>query len=313
MQLAEVTTEYCESLWRHVCNWGRWGPDDQAGALNFITPEKRRTACALVTEGMAIGLGNPWPVAPGPHNPWPADHYMIRAGDDPDYPGVPGLSVALDYIGVQHHGVACSHVDALCHVFVGGRMYNDFPASEVKSTGAAKNAVSTMEDGVVTRGVLLDLPRALGEPYLAGDVRLSLDNLREAASAQSVELSPGDVLIVHKGRQRRVEDVGPIDPVADGMPGLHPECTQWFHECGVAMLGSDYMNDPQPNWECDGWPIPIHYLGICGMGMTLLHNLETEALARRCEELNRWEFLLAIAPLKIAGGTGSPVNPVAVL
>ena len=168
-------------------------------------------------------------------------------------------------------------------------------------------------DGVVTRGVLLDLPRALGEAYLAGDVRLSIDNLRDAASSQGVEVSSGDVLIVHKGRQRRVEAVGTIDPVADGMPGLHPECAAWLHECGVAMLGSDYMNDPQPNWECDAWPIPIHYLGICAMGMTLLHNLETEAMARRCEELGRWEFLLTVAPLKISGGTGSPVNPVAML
>jgi hypothetical protein len=77
------------------------------------------------------------------------------------------------------------------------------------------------------------------------------------------------------------------------------------------MLGSDYMNDPQPNWDCDRWPIPIHYLGICGMGMALLHNLDTEAVARHCESLGRWEFLLTIAPLKIPGATGSPANPIA--
>jgi kynurenine formamidase len=121
------------------------------------------------------------------------------------------------------------------------------------------------------------------------------------------------VLVIHKGRERRVSREGVFDPVVDGMPGLHPLCVPWLHDRGVAMLGSDYMNDPQPNWACEAWPIPVHYLGICGMGMTLLHNLETQALADACVHFGRSTFLLTIAPLKVPGGTGSPVNPVAVL
>lgn len=311
--LPAVTPELCEALWRTTCNWGRWGEADQAGTLNHIDPMKRRRAAALVQEGLAVGLGNAWPVAPGPHNPWPAEHRIIRAGDDPHYPGVPGLSVALDYIGVQHHGVACAHIDALCHVFVGERMYNGYPAAEVKSTGARRNDVMPMADGIVTRGVLLDLPGVLGVDHLRGDMRIGPAQLEAAEASASLRVEPGDVLIVHKGRQRRLAAAGPIDPSADGMPGLHPCAVAWLHERGVAVLGSDYMNDPQPNWDCEGWPIPVHYLGICGMGMTLLHNLETQALADACARLGRWSFLLTIAPLKIPGGTGSPVNPVAVL
>ena len=308
---AEVTPELCQSLWDKVCNWGRWGADDQRGALNHISNEKRLAASQLVDQGVAIGLGNPWPVDPGPHNPWPAEQRMLRAGDDSHYPGVPGLSVALDYIGVQHHGIACSHIDALCHVFVDEQMYNGYPASAVRSTGALKNDMAPMADGIVTRGVLLDLPTLKGCDYLDGFCRISADDLSAAEAAAGLTVEPGDVLIVHKGRQLRVAAEGNTDPIVTGMPGLHPECAQWLHDRGVSILGSDYMNDPQPNWECDGWPIPIHYLGICGMGMTLLHNLDTQGAAEQCRELGRYQFLLTIAPLKIPGATGSPLNPIA--
>jgi kynurenine formamidase len=236
---------------------------------------------------------------------------MIRAGDDPHYPGVPGLAVAIDYIGVQHHGIACSHIDALCHVVVGERMYNGYPASEVRSTGAARNDLRPMADGIVTRGVLLDLPELLGLAWLPGNHIVTPSELDATERRAGLSVEPGDVLLIHKGRQRRVTEVGLFDPVGAGMPGLHPDCAGWLYDRGVAVLGSDYMNDPQPNWECPGWPIPIHYLGICGMGMALLHNLDTQALADTCARLERREFLLTIAPLKIAGGTGSPVNPVA--
>ncbi len=309
--LPEVTERYCDELWQEVCNWGRWGDDDQSGTLNLIDTAKRLQAASLVVTGETLGIGNNWPVDPGPHNMWPAEHRMIRAGDDCDYPGVPDLSVALDYIGVQHHGVACAHIDGLCHVFVDHKMYNGYPASDVKSTGATKNDISPMFDGIVTRGVVLDIPGLHGVKFLKGDHRISRSELEGAEARQNLEVEPGDVLIVHKGRENRVVDEGLFDPVETGMPGLHPECIQFLHERGVSVLGSDYMNDPQPNWTCPGWPLPMHYLGICGMGMTLLHNLDTQKLSEKCEELQRWGFLLTIAALKVPGATGSPVNPVA--
>lgn len=308
--LPEVTSAYCQRLWKEVSNWGRWGDDDQLGALNLITPEIRRAAAELVSDGVVLGIGNRWPVDPAPENPWPAEHRIIRGGDDPDYPGIPGLSVAMDYIGVACHGIATSHVDALCHVFVKHRMYNGYPASDVRSTGAVRNDMMPMADGVVTRGVLLDMPRSMGVPYLHGDARIGPADLEAAARAQAVEPGSGDVLIVHLGLERRRQKEGAFDPAATGLAGLHPECARWLHDRDIAMLGSDGMNDPQPNWAADEWPIPIHYLGICGMGMTLMHNLSTETLARECEQRGRWAFLLTIAPLKVPGATGSPVNPV---
>ena len=311
-KLPTVTDDYCESLWQLVSNWDRWGIDDERGALNLITDAKRRAAAASVTQGVAIGLGNAWPVDPAPDNPWPAAHRMMRAGDDPNYPGVPGLAVARDYIGVACHGAATSHIDALCHVFVKNRMYNGYPATDVKSTGALRNDLRPMADGIVTRGVLLDIPRLHGVPYLGGDVRIGCEDLERACATQQVDVESGDVLIVHKGRERRKATEGAFDPGQAGLAGLHPECALWLKKKNVAVLGSDGMNDPQPNWPAaQHWPIPIHYLGICGMGMTLLHNLETERLARHCESLGRYHFMLTVAPLKVPGATGSPTNPVA--
>ena len=309
--LAEVTPAYCQALWERVCNWGRWGLEDEHGTLNLITKDKVRRSAALVTEGVSLGLGNLWPVTPGPHNAWPAEHRMIRAGDDCHYPGVPGLAVALDYIGIQHHGIACSHIDALCHVFVKERMYNGRAATEVRSTGAEFNDVMPFASGVVTRGVLLDLCAALSVNHLDGHHRISVDDLEKAERMASIQVEPGDVLIVHKGRERRVALEGHTNPLATGMPGLHPECAEWLHQRGVAVLGSDYMNDPQPNWDCVDWPLPIHYLGICGMGMTLMHNLETQTLANHCAASGRYGFQITIAALKIPRATGSPLNPIA--
>lgn len=307
----EVTAEYCEGLWERVCNWGRWGPDDQAGTLNLIDEAKRLEALRMTTSGEVIGLGNLWPVDPAPDNMWPAQHRMVRGGDAGPYPGVPGLNVALDYIGIECHGVAASHVDALCHVFVGGRMYNGYPAEDVKSIGAERNDIMPMADGVVTRGVVLDIPGLKGVDFLDGAERISVNDLEAAEKAQSVTVSSGDVLIVHLGRERRTASEGQFNS-AEGLAGLHPECVGWFHDRGVAMLGSDGMNDPQPNWTAEGWPIPVHYLGICGMGMTLMHNLETERLVAHSRALGRAAFLFMLAPLKVPGATGSPANPLAV-
>ena len=311
MALPAVTAAYCEALWDEVCNWGRWGEGDQLGTLNLISAETREAAVRGCTGASSIGLGNLWPVDPAPDNLWPAQHRMVRAGDVGEYPGVPGLNVALDYIGVECHGVATSHVDALCHVFVGGSMYNDYPAADVKSTGAERNDVMPMSDGVVARGVILDIPALKGVDYLDGTVRIGPDDLQAAETAQGVTVGAGDVLIVHLGREARAAAEGAFNS-ALGLAGLHPACVPWLHERGVAMLGSDGMNDPQPNWDAPGWPIPVHYLGICGMGMTLMHNLATERLVSHCRDAARHDFLFALAPLKVPGATGSPANPLAI-
>jgi kynurenine formamidase len=308
-----VTSQRMEEIFEQVKSWGRWGAQDEAGALNLITPEKRAAAARLVVHGEAVSLARELPVQPSPENPTPAMHMMVMAGDACDATGVPGLETAMDFVGVAFHGMAVSHIDALCHVFVGKQMYNGFPASDVKSIGAMRNSIMVAREGIVSRGVLLDIPRLRGVPYLEGRVIIGPDELAAAEAAQGVRVEPGDVLLVATGRDARREAIGPWNPLEDGLAGLHPECIPWLRERDIAVLGSDGISDPLPNGETEGWPIPVHQCTLVAMGVHLLDNLQLGRLMEACARHGRWEFFLTIAPLRVEGATGSPVNPIAVL
>lgn len=297
-------------IFEQVKSWGRWGADDQAGALNLITPEKRAAAARLVTSGEMVSCAREFPVTPSLENPTPALHLMARAGDDREMPGMGGLEASMDFLGVAFHGMAVSHLDALCHVFVDGRMYNGFPASDVKSTGARRNSVMVAGDGVASRGVLLDIPRLRGVPYLEPDDVIEPDELTAAERAAGLRVETGDILLVATGRDARRAEHGPANPL-DGLAGLHPECALWLRERDVAVLGCDGISDALPNNDAPGWPIPIHQCTLVAMGVHLLDNLELGRLSATCARKSRWEFFFTFAPLRVEGGTGSPVNPVA--
>jgi kynurenine formamidase len=307
-----ASREYLERVFEETKNWGRWGADDERGALNWITPAKRAAAAALVRDGLVVSCAVELPTRPGPGNPVPAQHMMLMAGDARDAAGVPGLETALDFVGVAFHGVAVSHIDALCHVFVAGRMYNGFDAGLVKSVGAQRNSVMAARDGIVSRGVLLDIPRLRGVEWLEPGDCILPDELVAAERAQGTEVGEGDVLLVCTGRDARRAKLGPWD-TTQLLAGLHPTCAPWLHARRIAVLGSDGISDPLPANAAPGWPIPIHQCCLVAMGVHLLDNLELGRLAATCAQRHRWEFLFALAPLRIEGGTGSPVNPLAIL
>jgi len=294
-----------------VKNWGRFGASDERGALHFITPAKRAAAALLVRDGHTVSCARELPVQPSVENPVPAHHHMLRAGDDCVLAGI-GLEASLDYIGVAFHGQATSHLDALCHVFVDGRMYNGFPAGDVKSTGAQRCSVMTAREGIVSRGVFLDLPRHRGVPWLELGEVVRREELDAAARAQGVSVEEGDVLLVGTGRDARRATLGVWDPVSEGLAGLHPDCVPWLHERRVAVLGSDGVSDPIPGLGLPGWRLPVHQCCLVAMGVPLLDNLALADLAAACAERGRYEFLLVVAPLRVEGGTGSPVNPIAI-
>lgn len=302
-----------EEIFESVKNWGRWGADDEAGALNLITDEVRRAAAAAVRHGRAVSCARDIPVDPAPDNPHPALHMMVRGGDDCLIPQV-GLETTSDFVGLAFHGMASSHLDALCHVLRDGLMYNGRSGSLVKSTGAHMNSVMCAKDGITTRGVLLDIPRALGVDWLEADHFVTPDDLELAARRQDgVEVREGDCLLVSLGRDAGRDERGPFNPFRTGAPGLHPECVPWMHERGVAVLGSDIISDSLPLSGVDGWAMPVHECTLVAMGVHLLDNLDLSGLMAACDALSQWDFQLTIAPLRIEGGTGSPVNPVAVL
>jgi len=197
-----VTAKEMQALFDAVSNWGRWGKTDERGTLNHLGPAEVKAAAALVETGVTVSLSRDFPTRPGPENPWPAQHHMVIAGDDPCIPGM-GLEVSTDYIGIAFHGMASSHLDALCHVFQGGRMYNGHPASEVKSTGARRNTVMTLKDGLAGRGVLLDVPRALGVDFIEPDQLTTIADLEQAEAAEGVRVGKGDIVLIRLGRDQR--------------------------------------------------------------------------------------------------------------
>jgi kynurenine formamidase len=309
LSLPTLTGAQMQALFDAVSNWGRWGPDDERGTLNHLTPVEAKAAAALVETGRTVSLSRNFPTQPGPENPWPAHHHMVIAGDDPCVPGVDGLEVSTDYIGIAFHGMASSHLDALCHVFQGGRMYNGHPATDVKSTGARRNTVMTLKDGLAGRGVLLDLPRALGVDYVEPQHLVTVTELEQAEAAQGLRVGKGDILLIRFGRdvRRRTHDDQQV-------AGLHPDVARWLHAREIAVLGGDGVHDPIPSGlVAKDWPMPIHMLGLVAMGLHLLDNLYLEDIAAATAEANRWAFLLTLAPLRIEGGTGSPLNPIALL
>jgi kynurenine formamidase len=281
-------------------NWGRWGADDNAGTVNLITPEKRREAATMVRSGRAVSLAYPLNTVGGPGNWNPAQHFLRAT---PDF--------SVDYIGLLFHGYATTHVDALCHVFWEGKMYNGKPATDVTSLGARSGSVDAWKTGITTRGVLIDIPRFRGEPFVTIEKPVRAWELHDAAAAQGSPLKPGDAVIVYSGRGAYFAANPNAVPGAAPSPGLHVDTVPYLKENDAAILGRDQMDATPSGYEVFRG-LSVHILTIVFAGMPLLDNAYLEPLAEACREENRWEFLLTINPLHVRGGTGSPVNPVAI-
>ncbi len=298
------TVEEYRAYRERFSNWGRWGDDDQLGTLNFITEETRRAAAALVREGRSISLANPLATAqviPGHRNPTPADHRMNV-----------GAMGSGDYIGVSYHGFVNTHIDALCHIFTeDGRLYNNRPASGVSEAGAAANSVDAWRDGIVTRGVLYDVARHRGVEYVPLDEPVHGWELQDIAAAEGVQPKPGDAVLVRCGASA-FWSANPAFEPAWKAPGLHASVLEFLYEHDAALLGWDLMEAPgQDDYRAPA--LPIHSIAIPYLGMPLLDNANFDEIAVACADLRRWEFQLVIAPLVVIGGTGSPVNPIAVI
>jgi len=290
-------------------NWDRFGPGDERGALGFQDEANRLAAVRTVSIGESVSLARDLATEPVPESPTPAQHHMLNAGDARDANGIPGYEAARDHLALDLHGLHTTHVDALSHMFVRGEMYGGRPASEVRSDGARANTVLSMAHGVVGRGVLLDVPRALGVPFLDQGEVVTADELEAAERAQGVEVRRGDVVLVAWGRDARQRTKQGFD----GFSGLHANCLPWIHHRQVAVLGSDGISDPMPFVGTPHWPFPVHQIGITAIGLHLIDNMALEQLSARCAAIGRWEFLFVMSPLRIVRGTGCPVNPVAVL
>jgi kynurenine formamidase len=224
---------------------------------------------------------------------------------------VPGLSFAADQLVMNVHSNADSHIDALCHVSYGQSLYNGVAPGAVTSQGASELSIDDARNGIVGRGVLLDIPRVRGVRWLEPGDCVTADDLTSAEAAQRVQVRPGDLLFVRVGHRQRRRELGPWD-AARARAGLHPQAMEYLAEREVAALGSDGNSDTAPSLVEDV-AFPVHVLAINAMGMHLLDYLQFDDLVPLCEAAARWSFLCAIAPLRLPGGTGSPINPIAVM
>jgi kynurenine formamidase len=294
-------------LFAELCAWGQWGADDVRGALNYIRPDQVRRAARLVTSGRTAGLGLPLDTSAGPDNPRPVTHKMTEL---PAASPADATEFACDYLGIECHGDAHSHIDALCHVAFRGSLYNGIPSGSVTAAGASLLGVENLKDGIVGRGVLLDVPGTRRVPWLEpGDV-ITADDLEAAEDAAGIRVGEGDILLFRTGHRRRRREIGSWD-AAHLKTGLGPEAMTWIRERRVAAMGSDGDSDTVPSLV-DQIDYPVHVLAMCAMGVVLMDCLNLDDLAQACADERRWEFLLTVAPLVLSHGTGTPVNPVAV-
>ena len=289
-------------------NWGRWGADDELGTLNLITDDTRRSAAALVEHGRTVSLARPLDTHASPANPYPAHHFVA----------VEGTGGMLDYIGCFVHGFTQTHIDALCHlstlegdVFFNGKAFGA-GHMPLDHTGT----VDFWRDGIVTRGVLYDIPRLRGTEYVEPGRPVHGWELADAAAAQGVEPRAGDAVIIRSGFGAYHAATGTA-PGMGSAAGVHASCVEFLYETDAGILCWDQQDAPIadqgiPNPVPIPIPLHVHHIVLPYMGMPIVDNCELENLAPVCAELGRWEFQLVIAPLVITRGTGSPVNPLAV-
>ena len=297
---------------KSLSNWGRWGADDQRGTLNLISPDKTRRAVGLVQEGTTVSCARRISYQAGPDAPRPPQHFMVMSGDPYRSGEGPDRQVAMDYFGLIFHGHTVTHIDSLAHFFWEGRLYNGAPSSLVSTAeGATSHSVDAAQAGIMTRGVLVDVPMVRGVDLVARGDGVGLADVEQAEARCVFKVEEGDVLLLRTGQLGHRERTGPVDPREAGSAGPKPELLPLIHERGVAVIGSDTGNDVQPS-PYPRFSNPVHQIGIVAMGLWILDNAWLDDLAEACRARNRWEFLFTILPLRIPNATGSPVNPVAV-
>jgi len=299
-------------------NWGRWGADDERGTLNFITPDRILAACALPRSGLVVSCALPFD-ANGPqsgvggrHNPI---HTMLADGGDAisgaqDFlPG--GFNYADDAIQMP---LQCgTQWDALSHVFYDGKMYNGRDVSLVTSRGAKANAIDKIADGVVGRGVLLDVPRFTKQDWLENGTRILPEHLDDCAESFGVSIERGDILLIRTGMMTRCLKEKSWEGYCGGpAPGLSVHCARWLYEREVAAVATDTWGvEVIPNETKDCFQ-PLHMISLRNTGLLLGEIFHLDALAQACAEDGRYAFLFTAPPLPITGAVGSPINPLAI-
>jgi len=306
-----ISVEEFDKLFEKLKNWGKWGAQDERGMLNYITPEKIVAAAALVKSGRSVSMAIPIDKNPGPDNESPAIHYMASLHDTDI--GTKNLGFATDFLGMRFHGDCHTHMDALCHISYRGSMYNGIPQSKVDVKGANCMDITAFASGIVGRGVMIDVPRYRGVKWLEPGEAVTAGEIEAIEKSENVRLGEGDIMVFRTGQYRRRLELGAWDVgyTGQGRAGLDPYSLLLLQERKVSMFLPEGDGEVVPS-NVEGIQFPIHPLQIASMGMVCADSLQLEELAAVCEEEKRFEFMVAVAPLRLPKGTGCPFNPIAI-
>jgi kynurenine formamidase len=291
------------------CNWDRWGPDDELGTLNFVTDDTRLAALACVRIARSVSMARPLDTRPNPTNPFPAHHFVAM----PDTGGM------LDYVGQFIHGHTNTHIDSLCHMRTedGTRTWRGMPLAPNHMPLEHSGTIDFWRSGIVTRGVLYDVPRFRGTEFVTPGAPVHGWELADVAAAQGVRPRAGDAVIIRSGRDPywRAQET---PPAWGSVAGVHASSLEFLYDTDAALLAWD-MGDAStsdqgiPNPGSTETALHVHHIALTYMGLPIVDNIDAEPLAVACAEAGRWEFLFLAAPLYVPGATGSPLNPLAIL
>jgi kynurenine formamidase len=236
-------------------------------------------------------------------NSKPFVHQMNSSGTDAN------AMFAMDTYTMNYHGLVLTHLDSLSHMFYKGKVYNGYGQEEINQRGAQQLAVTAFKNGLVSRGILMDIPRLKGVKYLELSTPIYPEDLDAWEKQARVKVGPGDIVFVRTGRWARRAEKGQWN-TEEAAAGMHVTCARWFRRRDVAIVGSDTHGELMPS-PVDGIPFPMHQLLLIAMGTPMLDNCDLEAVSVAAAARHRWEFLVTASPLSVPGGTGSPLNPIA--
>lgn len=294
--------------WRtELRNWGRWGPNDQKGTANLITAAKVQNAAKLVQSGIVVSMAHAVPQKAEADVP---DTRIFHRRTN----GIGPTGTTDDY-QVSYHGLAVAHTDAFCHFFFEGRMYNGYSVADniTPETGCKAGDIMGRRDGIVTRAVLYDMPQLKGVDWIEPGTPITRADLEAWERKAGVRVGPGDVILLYVGRWKRRAAMGPH---AGQVAGFFVDTIPFFKERDIAFAGHDFNIDwnPRPGWGAEqGIPNnPIHQALLVWMGAGIVENLDLEQVVETARRLGRYEFMMTFAPIPVEGGTGSPLNPLAI-
>jgi kynurenine formamidase len=294
----DLTDAELEAMFRRCSNAGKWGPDDELGTLNYITPARRVAAAALVKTGEVVSVGRDLVTRQSKTNSQPVVHMMTFSDANSPSCG--------DYFTIAPHGMVVTHMDALCHFSWKDQLYNGRKRSEtLTASGARWGSIYAQRQGIFTRGVLLDVAAARGVTWYQPDEYVTVADFEAAEKRQGVRVGPGDAIFVRTGMERMEAELGEQDIYPRA--GMHAECVEWMHNRQVSVYGGDCIEKlPYPS---ESFTSAVHMIVLASMGLPILDWPSLTELASTCERLKRWDYLLTTAPLRLRGGTASPVNP----